>query len=461
MSTQFSFQNRAMTNTLAVWLNRTSLRRTRGIIGHFNPSRPLILSRQLYAENNSIATRNRPSSCETLLLGSAVRTYSTFSPTQHAMRNEYGAMNDSGETFIYEGDFVLENGQVLPQAQLRYQTYGELNASRDNVIVICHALTGNASVHSWWGGLLGPGKAFDTSQYFVVCCNTLGSCYGSTGPRSKNPKTNDMYGVDFPDISVKDTVRLQLLLLQKGLQVRSLKSAIGGSFGGMQVLEFAVQCGSSKYANFWDDQGSPFVRSVIPIACGAYHTAWQIAISEVQRQAIYKDPQWNVNPMQATSGLEVARQMAMITYRTHEGYSAKFGRRKQPQPPKSEDQAFVCSSLDYGSKARWSAKSYLEYQAHTFLRRFDPITYVKMTEQMNSHDIARGRAESDDQVLRTIEIPTLVMGVDSDILCPLREQEHLASYLPNCQFKVICSKEGHDGFLLEQEQVGGDRKSVV
>ena len=181
---------------------------------------------------------------------SNVRSYSTSDVVEQGMKDEYGAMDDSGDTYTYDGDFVLENGQVLPQAQLRYQTYGELNESKDNVIVVCHALTGNASLHSWWGGLLGPGKAFDTSKYFVVCCNILGSCYGSTGPISEDPASQTMYGVDFPDISVKDTVRLQLLMLQKRLQIRHVKCVIGGSFGGMQVMEYAVQGASSKHSDF-------------------------------------------------------------------------------------------------------------------------------------------------------------------------------------------------------------------
>ena len=384
-------------------------------------------------------------------VGSRSRSYSNTSATEQGMKDEYGAMDDSGDTFAHDGDFVLENGQVIENAQLRYQTYGELNASRDNVIVVCHALTGNASLHAWWGDLLGPGKAFDTDKYFIVCCNILGSCYGSSGPLSTNPQTKDAYGVEFPDISVKDTVRLQLLMLQKGLQVSSVKCVIGGSFGGMQVMEFAVQGGSSKHADFTDATGSPFVRSVIPIACGSYHTAWQIAISESQRQAIYKDPQWTTSPMEATAGLEVARQIAMISYRTSHGYSSKFGRRKQQ--PKGEEQA--SSSPEYGSAARWQAKSYLVYQGQKFLNRFDPITYVKMTEQMDSHDVARGRAESVEQVLSAIEIPSLVMGIDSDVLYPLHEQVHLADHMPNSTLKVIRSDEGHDGFLLEQDQVGG------
>lgn len=359
--------------------------------------------------------------------------------TQSEMKDEYGAMDDSGDTFALE-DYQLESGQVLAQAQLRYRTYGQLNAAADNVVVVCHALTGNASLHAWWGDLLGDGAAFDTSKYFIVCCNILGSCYGSTSPASVDPRTGQPYGLDFPDVSVGDTVRLQLLLL-KHIGVRSVKAVIGGSFGGMQAVEFAVQAGSET-AEFTDERGRPYVRSVIPIACGAAHTAWQIGISEVQRQAIYKDPMWSVDPFQALSGLEIARQLGMISYRTASGYHTKFGRSKQ------ED-----TSPEYGSDASWKVKSYLEYQGQKFLGRFDPVTYVKMTEQMDSHDVSRGRGTL-QQVLGGVEIPALVLGIDSDVLYPLSEQEQLAELLGNADLAVIHSEDGHDGFLLEQEQVG-------
>ena len=190
--------------------------------------------------------------------------------------------------------------------------------------------------------------------------------------------------------------------------------------------------------------GSPFVRSIVPIACGAAHTAWQIAISEVQRQAIYADPQWKTDPVSATKGLEVARQMGMISYRTAQGYRAKFGRQRQS-----------ADSPAYGSGATWQVKSYLEYQGIKFIDRFDPITYVKLTEQMDSHDIARNRGDSVAEVLEKIEIPCCVLGIDSDVLYPLSEQEELAENIPKATLKVIHSEDGHDGFLLEQDQVAG------
>ena len=169
-----------------------------------------------------------------------------------AMADEYGEMTAEGDTFSLT-NFVLENGTVLPHVQLRYQTYGTLNPdTRDNVLVVCHALTGNASLHSWWGDLLGPSKPFDTSRFYVICCNILGSCYGSTSPRSIDPTTQLPYSKNFPDVSIQDTVRLHLLLL-KSLDKHSVKSVIGGSFGGMQALEFAAQAGSLQGQFFASD----------------------------------------------------------------------------------------------------------------------------------------------------------------------------------------------------------------
>ena len=164
---------------------------------------------------------------------------------QEEMKDEYGEMTADGESYIEKG-FVLENSAILPEAELRYQTYGQLNDAKDNVIVVCHALTGNASLHSWWGNLLGKNKAFDTSKYFIVCCNILGSCYGSTNPQSIDPETNSPYGKAFPDISVKDTVKIQLNLIKYRLGASSIKCVIGGSFGGMQTMEFAVQGGITR-----------------------------------------------------------------------------------------------------------------------------------------------------------------------------------------------------------------------
>ena len=197
------------------------------------------------------------------------------------MQDEYGAMDASGETFVHPRDFVLESGAVLKQAQVRYRTFGSLNSGRTNAMVVCHALTGNASLDSWWGDMLGAGKLFDTSKYFVICANVLGSCYGTTGPTETNPDTGKRYGTSFPDVTLRDSVRLHISMVREGLGVEEVAAVVGGSLGGMQALEWALLGGPS------------FVRKVVAMCCGPAHTAWQIAISESQRQAIYADPKWN------------------------------------------------------------------------------------------------------------------------------------------------------------------------
>jgi homoserine O-acetyltransferase len=237
-------------------------------------------------------------------------------------------------------------------------------------------------------------------------------------------------------------------MLQDGLGIQSVKSVIGGSFGGMQAVEFAAQAGIHGT--------SSFLRSVIPIACGAAHTAWQIGISEVQRQAIYADPNWKggsvehhlTNP--PLTGLSVARQIGMVSYRTPRGYEKKFGREVVSHKNGETEP----TTPPYGRYANWQVKSYLDYQGEKFLSRFDAITYVKLTEQMDSHDVGRNRGGK-SEALSKVHIPALVMGIDSDILYPLHEQEELASLLPNAQLKIVHSDAGHDGFLLEQSQVGG------
>ncbi|GMH70872.1 hypothetical protein TrLO_g3490 [Triparma laevis f. longispina] len=345
------------------------------------------------------------------------------------MADEYGAMSSNGLTYEHEGPLTLESGEILPHAQLRYNTYGTLNSTSSNVLLINHALTGNSDLASWWGDMLGSGKSFDTDKYFIVSANILGSCYGSTSPTSVNPETGEVYGREFPSVSIRDTVKLQGELLES-LGVKSLKSVIGGSFGGMQTLEYL----------FTGQENGPPTRSSIPIACGSHHTGWQIGISELQRQAIYADPNWKHNPMEAKKGLEVARMIGMISYRTPHAYEEKFGR------------AVTSESKPYGSDAEWNVKSYLEYQGSKFLTRFDPITYVKLTEQMDSHDLARGRGEM-EEVLGRVEVKTMVVGIESDVLYPVEEQRRLSEGISGSELVIVKSDAGHDGFLLEQEEV--------
>jgi len=415
---------------------------------------------------NNISYRNNPylysprnaciMSLFPILFNSKYTTIASGNLSKSGMDDEYGEMTNDGYTYAYSKPLLLESGEILNNVQLRYMTYGILNETRDNVLVICHALTGNANLHSWWGYLLGSGKAFDTDKYFVVCANILGSCYGSTGPSSPIREYDGRtYGMDFPDVSVRDTVKLQLHMLRDELHIRSVKCVIGGSFGGMQAVEYAVQAGvvtSSSPVDTKSGREIPFVRSIVPIACGASHTAWQIAISELQRQAVYADPKWRNGHPDSTDppldGLSVARQIGMVSYRTPRGYDKKFGRKIQDKTFENMNNI----KLSYGRNAQWAVKCYLQYQGWKFISRFDPVTYIKLTEQMDSHDVGRNR-NGNKAALSVVKIPVMVLGIDSDILYPLHMQEDLARLFPNGYLRIIHSDAGHDGFLLEQEQV--------
>ena len=331
--------------------------------------------------------------------------------------------------------FTTESGVTLQQVAVSYQTYGQLNAAKDNVLVVCHALTGHAALHDWWGSLLGPGLAFDTSRYFVVCANLLGSCYGTAGPTEVNPATGQLWGADFPVVTVRDSVQLHQRLLFEGLGVSKVASAIGGSLGGMQALE-------------WGFSGTDRVQSLVALACNAKHSAWQVAINHVQRQAIFADPNWLDGRYTAaappSSGLSIARQFAMISYRTQQVYQTKFGRSVTAAPSPHHAQQ---------RSPPFEVERYLLYQGAKLLTRFDANSYVRLTQVLDSHDVGRGRGD-ERMALAQLQQPTLVMGVDSDVLYPMHEQEELASMIRGSTFVRIRSLEGHDGFLLEQQQIG-------
>eukprot|EP00933_Yihiella_yeosuensis_P004532 TRINITY_DN108906_c0_g1_i1.p1 TRINITY_DN108906_c0_g1~~TRINITY_DN108906_c0_g1_i1.p1 ORF type:complete len:379 (-),score=46.83 TRINITY_DN108906_c0_g1_i1:210-1346(-) len=344
------------------------------------------------------------------------------------MNDEYSNLDTSGETCVI--DYVtLDSGRELKNVEVRYMMWGNLNESKDNVIVVCHALTGNANAGSWWGKLIGPGHAMDTSRYAVFCSNCLGGCYGTTGPASINPDTGKRYGASFPKVTIRDMVRVQAATLLK-LGVKQVACVIGGSMGGMQALEWALEV------------RNPSVVSVASLCASGRHSAWQIGISECQRQAIKADPKWAGGDYPADEppavGLSVARMMAMQTYRTHPAYHTKFGR------------AMVTTH----QQMVFDVENYLHSQGKKFNQRgFDAMSYVRLTEAMDSHDVERGRGPY-QSVLAGIRIPVLTMSISSDVLYPMSEQLELAKHIPTAQHHLIQSEEGHDGFLLEHVQVG-------
>ncbi|KAH9109352.1 hypothetical protein LEN26_001586 [Aphanomyces euteiches] len=343
-----------------------------------------------------------------------------------SMQDDYGVMEASKQVFRLPS-FQLDSGVTLDQVEVNYKTFGTLNASRDNVLFVCHALTGNAALDSWWGSLLGDGKPFDTSKYLVVCANVLGSCYGTTGPTSINPATGKRYGASFPDVTIRDTVRLHQRLVLEEIGATKIAGVVGGSLGGMQALE-------------WGILGKDIVQKLAVIACGARHTGWQIGVSEVQRQAIYRDPMYKNGDYDVASppnkGLALARQIAMISYRTHRVYDEKFGRERQPDDPE-----------------KFTVESYLHHQGEKFLTRFDANSYIAVTKMMDTHDIGRDRGGL-EAACRELKMPVLIAGIDSDVIYPLTEQQQLHDLIPHSSFCVIESPHGHDGFLLEQDAVG-------
>jgi homoserine O-acetyltransferase len=319
------------------------------------------------------------------------------------------------------GPVPLEPGDVLPEVTVAYRTWGRLSPRGDNAVLVCHALTGSPDVDRWWGALLGRGRALDPDRDFVVCSNVLGGCYGTTGPASSRPDGTGRWGGDFPAISVRDIVRVQAALLDV-LGVSRLRLVIGGSLGGMQVLEWAL---------LRPDR----VDAIVPIGVSARHSAWCIALSEAQRQAIYADPRWRDGRYPdgdgPEAGLSVARQIAMCTYRSRASLEARFS-RDQPEP------------------GRFAVCGWLGHHGRALVDRFDAATYVALTKAMDTHDVGRGRGGW-RQALRAVRVPALVVSIDTDVLYPPLEQEELAAALPGGRLATVASPHGHDAFLIEGE----------
>ncbi len=346
--------------------------------------------------------------------------------------------------FDEKNPFLPERGGELQQVQVAYETYGNLAETGDNAILICHALTGDAHVGNnpqqgdlpgWWAEIIGPGKSLDTDKYFVVCANFLGSCYGTTGPVSINPKTGKRYGVDFPEVTVRDMVIVQHELLQQ-LGVREIATVIGGSLGGMQVLEWAVMY-------------PEMVRRIIPIATTARHSAWSIALNETARLAIMNDPDWqNGNyDKQPLRGLSLARMIAMISYRSQPSFQERFG-REEVDLVKLNGSARILND----QPPRFQVESYLRYQGIKLVKRFDANTYLTITRAMDSHDLSRNR-EPLTVVLSNISAKTLCIGISSDVLYPPHEQREISENIPNAEYREIISEHGHDAFLIEFDQL--------
>lgn len=349
-----------------------------------------------------------------------------------------------GTIHTFKQPFRLESGAVLPRLDIAYETYGTLNKEGTNGILVCHALTGSAHAGSecspsagpgWWEGILGKGKGLDTDKYFVVCANIPGSCYGSTGPTSVNPDTGKAYRTSFPAISVRDMVRAEHLLL-RALGVNELATVIGGSLGGMQVLEWAVMFPGT-------------VRSIIPIATAAQHSPWCIGLDDAQRLAIMNDPAWKngLYEEQPREGIALARMLAMISYRSKLSFDQRFGR--DPIPPEGPSKPLHVAR---GVPLAFQIESYLRYQGEKLAERFDANSYLCLTRAMDSHDVGAGRGSVAD-ALGSIKAHALCIGVSSDVLYPRGEQRKIASMIPGAHYAEIKSEDGHDAFLIEFDQI--------
>ncbi|KAM0750343.1 homoserine O-acetyltransferase [Meredithblackwellia eburnea MCA 4105] len=392
-------------------------------------------------------------------------------------------------------EFTLESGVVLTNVPVAFRTWGKLNDKRDNCMVICHALTGSSDVEDWWGPLLGPSHAFDPTRLFIFCANVLGSPYGTASPVTRNPHLSNggRWGPDFPPTVVRDDVRLHKIILDH-LKVESVAVVIGGSMGGMAVLEWPLT--------------SPrgYVRNICPIATSARHSAWGISWGEAQRQSIFSDPAykdgWYAEDSEGPrGGLAAARMAALLTYRSRDSFESRFGRKEiesdgegrgkvkgkglgrgQPSdtwgaPRTPAERAHNDGHRPRGGEeiqrpdspelpltpnghplpppsppAIFSAQSYLRYQGDKFVSRFDANCYIHITRKMDSHDVSRGRP-SNPPPLSTVPPGALVIAISSDGLFTLTEQHELANALPEAELVVIDSPDGHDGFLLEFEQI--------
>jgi len=368
------------------------------------------------------------------------------------------------QKFTYNQSFKLESGEELPSLEIVYHRYGTLNRKKNNVVWIGHALTASSNVADWWSGLVGEGKVFDTKKYFIVCANILGSCYGSSGPWSINKNTERKYYSKFPQVTIRDMVNAHILL-RKHLGIEKIFIGAGGSMGAYQILEWTVM------------ESKVFQRTIL-MNTSARESAWGIAIHTAQRLAIEADPAWKKETEDAGhKGLKAARAIGMLTYRNYETYA--------------EQQ----TDENHNKLDNYKASSYINYQGDKLVKRFNAQSYWLLTKAMDSHNIGRGRiAPSSEgvrweplrqksesvilrtespsdlrgekkksiasshplglgQVLKKIKTKTLLIGISSDLLCPNAEQKFLAKHLSNATLKIIDSRYGHDGFLIEWEKL--------
>ena len=322
----------------------------------------------------------------------------------------------------------LEGGGILKGIDIAYHTFGNLNEEKTNVIWVCHALTANSDVEAWWPGMVGPGCLFDTDRYFIICANTIGSCYGSSGPVSEKADGNLYYG-EFPQVTVRDMVKAHSLL-RKRLGIKEIFMITGGSLGGQQALEWAVS-------------EPELFKYLVPIATNAVATPWGIAFNESQRMAIQADSSFGQsNGKAGIEGMKVARSIALISYRTGDAYN----KTQEDEDKDLLDGFRVCS--------------YQKYQGETLAKRFSPYSYVILSKTLDSQNLGRNRGGVEN-ALAKITANTLVLGIISDLLFPTSDQKIVANGIPGAKYQEIESFYGHDGFLLEVEKITEAVRSFI
>ena len=314
--------------------------------------------------------------------------------------------------YQYHQPFTLESGISLPKLKIAYHYYGEYTPGK-KVAWVCHALTANSDVADWWKGLVGEGSMINPNDYFIVCANIIGSCYGSTEPMSVD---------QFPMITIRDMVCAHILLRQH-LGIESIDLLLGGSMGGYQALE-------------WSLMEPNVIQKMFLIATAAAESAWAIAIHTAQRLSIEADNTWKeAKPNAGAKGLKAARAIGMLTYRNYDIFKEK----------QTETDAEKVDDL--------KAASYINYQGDKLVNRFNAHSYWLLTKSMDSHQLARGRGGDLKATLASIQTPTLIIGINSDILCPLAEQAFMEAHMPNATLVAIDSMYGHDGFIIETAQI--------
>ena len=340
-----------------------------------------------------------------------------------------------------ENKLILESGLSLGPINLTYETYGKLNAAKTNAILVTHAFSGDAHAAGrhhpddknlgWWDDMIGPGKAFDTNRYFIICSNALGGCAGSTGPSSINPETNKPYGLDFPIITIRDMIEAQRQLIDY-LGIDQLLCVAGGSMGGMQTLQ-------------WVASYPERVRAAIPIATTMKHSPQQIALDEVGRQAVMADANWQegnyANERPPEKGLALARMIGHITYMSEQSMEAKFSRKLKDK------------NFSFSFKTDFEVEGYLKYRGDSFVKRFDANSYLYITKAMDYFDVSGGRLILEGT---NPDIRFLVIAFKSDWLYPVHQSRELVHFLKTrvlpCTYCEIDSTYGHDAFLLEIDE---------